>query len=471
MSMNSRPTLSTLIARALTVAGLALALVMLVAPPAVAVNFDSYTTQTFAGPADAGSFNATVIPGLNRYLLVGYQHERSATPGREVQTLTYGGTPLTLAHREVNATTQEISEIWYLPNPPVGSASVAATLDGATESGRGFRLTAINLSGAAQTAPEAVAGTGAAGNSASTPIVTLTDNAALIGFTHNQANNAHTPGAGVTEIFDLDAVSIRAALGTRTQATAGATTFDWSWAGGTSTLNAQSVAAIAPVDDPTFVETTVSVDIGQVNQTAAGVVQAGFVPWDFADNVSSDTLTLTDPFGTGDVDVTLATDSGNFGTSTGTRDRGAVSPTASPLSDMLRDFVFEVDGSSVTLTFAGLPAGDYAIDLFHHDDDFVQGNADVSLTDDLVTALAIGNANSTTNADLPDFGTFSTYLLSNGVDPVSLQFDTNGNHMFNGFELTRLEAEAVPEPASIALWALIGIGLVCFGYGRLRRKR
>ena len=85
-------------------AAVVVAVIGIEASPVGAVNFESYTTQTFAGPGSAGAFNVTTIPGFNRYLLVGYQHERAADPGNEIQTLTYGGVPLTLAHREVNTT-------------------------------------------------------------------------------------------------------------------------------------------------------------------------------------------------------------------------------------------------------------------------------------------------------------------------------------------------------------------------------
>jgi hypothetical protein len=211
---------------------------------------NSFDTQTFAGPASAGSFNFTVGTQGYRMLVVGYQHERSATPARQVSTLTYGGTPLNLAIRQINPSSQEIAEIWYLVDPPSGSASVSATLDGATESGRGFRLTAVDLFNAAQTAPEATAGTGNTSPNISTPITTLSSNTLLLGFTHNQANQSYTPGAGVTELYDLDAVSIRAALGTKVRSVSGSTSFDWTQSGG-SNLDVQAVVAIATIPEPT----------------------------------------------------------------------------------------------------------------------------------------------------------------------------------------------------------------------------
>lgn len=213
------------------------------------VVLESFDTQTFAGPAGAGSFNFTVGTEDNRMLIVGYQHERSAVPARQIDTLTYGGTPLDLAIRQFNPSSQEIAEIWYLIDPPSGSASLSATLNGATESGRGFRLTAIDLSNAVQGPPEATAGSGNQSPNISTSIATLTPNSLLLGFTHNQASNSYTPGAGVTELFDLDAVSIRAALGTKVQTAPGLTSFDWTQSGG-GNLDVQAVVAIAAIPEP-----------------------------------------------------------------------------------------------------------------------------------------------------------------------------------------------------------------------------
>lgn len=221
-----------------------IALVAVFVPTEVrAVSLESFDTQTFAGPAAAGAFNFTVANNDNRLLLVGYQHERSVTPGNRIQTLTYGGTPLTLAISQANPTDQEIAEIWYLVNPPVGNASLSATLDGATEGGRGFRLTAFDVFDAAQTAPEAVAGSGNQSPNISTPITTLMDDALLFGLTHNQASSTYTPGAGVTELFEQDAVSINAAFGIKPIAIAGLTSFDWTQSGAAN-LDVQAVVAI-----------------------------------------------------------------------------------------------------------------------------------------------------------------------------------------------------------------------------------
>ena len=48
----------------------------------------------------------------------------------------------------------------------------------------------------------------------------------------------------------------------------------------------------------------------------------------------------------------------------------------------------------------------------------------------------------------------------------------NGNFVVQEFSVfqSQIQAQAVPEPASVAIWSLIGIGLAGFGYYRLRRK-
>ncbi|MCA9248634.1 MAG: PEP-CTERM sorting domain-containing protein, partial [Planctomycetales bacterium] len=230
--------------KSLLVLPLMAALIGFLSSAASAVSINTFDSQTFAGPSSSGAFNFTISEHYNRMLVVGYQHERSSAPASQVAALTYGGIPLTPAVQISNGSNQERAEIWYLLNPPVGTASLSATLSSSTESTRGFRLTAIDVFNAVQSAPEATASTVDINPNISTPITTLSDNALLLGFTHNNGSGStHTPGAGVTELFDINAVSIDAAFGSKLVANAGPASFDWTQVGGGG-IDVQAVIAI-----------------------------------------------------------------------------------------------------------------------------------------------------------------------------------------------------------------------------------
>ena len=64
-------------------------------------------------------------------------------------------------------------------------------------------------------------------------------------------------------------------------------------------------------------------------------------------------------------------------------------------------------------------------------------------------------------------------FVSDGVNDVVLVFDGATNSADNETPLNGLflQFQAVPEPASIAIWSLIGLGLVGFGYRRHRTTR
>jgi hypothetical protein len=66
----------------------------------------------------------------------------------------------------------------------------------------------------------------------------------------------------------------------------------------------------------------------------------------------------------------------------------------------------------------------------------------------------------------------------NAGDTISFQYRTPAGGIvidpaadWQGASLSLIRFQQTPEPASIALWSLIGLGLVGFGYRRLRRTK
>ena len=62
-----------------------------------------------------------------------------------------------------------------------------------------------------------------------------------------------------------------------------------------------------------------------------------------------------------------------------------------------------------------------------------------------------------------------------GVEAQYVRFDINSSHggdnNFVGLNEVQFFQAVIPEPASVAIWSLIGLGLAGFGYFRMRRKK
>ena len=101
------------------------------------------------------TFSHTVPSGNNRALVVTTGHQDDA---RTVNSLTYGGVALTKAVDQTSSNTR--ATLWYLLNPPVGTANVVVTIS-AVEN---LSAMALNLSGVHQTTPIGTA-VGATGQS------------------------------------------------------------------------------------------------------------------------------------------------------------------------------------------------------------------------------------------------------------------------------------------------------------------
>lgn len=161
---------------------------------------------------------------------------------------------------------------------------------------------------------------------------------------------------------------------------------------------------------------------------------------------------------------------------------------------------FSLDGNAITVTVAPVFSGSIgspAISLFEnyqHNNaagavTFTLDGLDDSLTYDLaiygaqdgfggrggqfdVTTPAGGGSGGTTGNDFGSFVLDSNYVLFSGLAPQAgqIEFDlTNGVDgigIINGFEI---QITDVPEPSSLAIFALLG--LVGVGYGWMKRRK
>jgi hypothetical protein len=146
------------------------------------ISFDRASSATGTGGL---TFSHTVSNYTNRILIVGASGESDAAlPAAttcRATAATYGGTALTRAaeYNLDDTGADDCLSMWYLLNPPVGTANVVITYAGTlTESNAG----AISIFDAAQQAPEATATNYLLGNPTgiTTSIITLTPGAMAV---------------------------------------------------------------------------------------------------------------------------------------------------------------------------------------------------------------------------------------------------------------------------------------------------
>lgn len=105
------------------------------------IQLDNVRNTTGSGTSSYTLPNFVVGSGSNRLLLVNIESDTGT-----VQSLTYSGKSLTRA----NGTTNTVdSEIWYLTNPPTGTANIAVTMTGAAN----VEMGAYSFFGVDQTYP------------------------------------------------------------------------------------------------------------------------------------------------------------------------------------------------------------------------------------------------------------------------------------------------------------------------------
>lgn len=241
----------------------------------------------------------------------------------------------------------------------------------------------------------------------------------------------------------------------------------------------RTVAGAQPADsglragELTVVYDTPSGFVLGVDYGAAGQnVQNGF----FAQDVGTSPSVVSN---VGNFTVTLAVSSGNLQGRT-RADSGSflgdVSNTG--VDGLVSDLVFNDTDDAMTLTIDGLDAGTYSFTGYFNDSFFntdnnsggLSGN-DVQILDSLLAVL-----DTVTVSDVRDGDTDGPLALAefdfttDGINPnvFTIQgVSTDTRFAFNGFSIAAL---AVPEPASAAIWLVLGLSAGC-GWWWMRRRQ
>lgn len=197
----------------------------------------------------------------------------------------------------------------------------------------------------------------------------------------------------------------------------------------------------------------------------AGAVQAGYQAYRADHEVPATFTAQSFPaFGT-TVTITPTWAAGAAAAAMQMIDRGGDDGTEVP--DLVRDWIGtdgRQPGDPMTLTISGLPAGSYRWVSIHHDPQDQTGIFDVTVNDGAgsktTTGIDISNTQGTTVTALADMTKFTTTIISNGTDLVSLVFRrtsatdpvANAFFLMNAFDLTveSTGGAMLPTPASQA---------------------
>lgn len=172
------------------------------------IAFDTAADFTSVNPGTSVTYSHT-CSGKERILFV--LTRGGGGEGDKITGVTYAGVALTRVDSQANPTFAEVTSLWYLLNPTLGSNSIVVSLSS------GFmEVCSASYTGVRQTPPlDASTKNSTTASSIATPITTIANNAWLVaavrasGNTISAGSGAYdriTAGSGSASIFDSNGV-------------------------------------------------------------------------------------------------------------------------------------------------------------------------------------------------------------------------------------------------------------------------
>src|SRR2546425_1016896 len=190
------------------------------AVPGIAVD-NLATSAVSTDSSGLVTISFTVGTGANRLLIVGGTVDNFAITG-----VTYGGTALTQAGAETQKPT---GSIWYLVNPPSGTASVVVT----SSPSKGAIIGVISFTGVDQSTPIPTTATNDNANGRTSPATVSITNANANAWVMDLVASGHiggfTNGASTTTQWNLDSASTNAGASSTTGPLSPSTVTNFSW--------------------------------------------------------------------------------------------------------------------------------------------------------------------------------------------------------------------------------------------------
>ncbi len=177
------------------------------------------------------TWSHTVTDNTNGILVIGVGIRNTGANTFGVQTVTYGGNSCTLIREdEFFNSASKSSALFYLVNPPTGTANIVVSFEGSIWRAIGY---GTSYTGADTASPVGAHNgqAGATGNNPSTSITTSFDNSVIFDacFVRSPSVSSGTPGGGQVERCDqTNGSTFTLLLGsTKLQAIAGGTSMSW----------------------------------------------------------------------------------------------------------------------------------------------------------------------------------------------------------------------------------------------------
>jgi hypothetical protein len=222
-----------------------------------------------------------------------------------INTVTYSGQSLTRIRFDEVTTTDRRSELWYLVNPPSGTANVVVTLDKNEQ----IIIGAISFTNVDQSSPINANNGGTDPTGTTNPSVSLTTTIddTLIVDVISAVDGPMTPSAYQTERWDLAQGQLVGSGSTNQTTIENTYTMSWTNDGGVDQW-AMSAAAIWPADPLCGPDGTIATNKWLIKSISADNVDPNLV------NTNESALLcakLAYPvYANGDVKITVSTDSG-----------------------------------------------------------------------------------------------------------------------------------------------------------------
>lgn len=248
------------------------------------------SSSSVSGSAGDGTVSTshTTAAGNNRLMIVGVSYRNVTGSAINVTNVTYNGTALTYLGQRTQGSTNGV-EIWYMVNPPVGSANVQVTATGLSgNDSLAFGVT--TFSGVDQSTPLGTfASAGASSSSASVSVSSATDDIVFAVLAAERGSTTANPGQ--TSQWNRRTLSnnngVRAA-GSTESGSNGSVNMTWSlsssrnWAAAGVSIKPASNGAATYTQTPNFVAPFIMPTGGLVSGRAWVDVPSGYLPTNVA---------------------------------------------------------------------------------------------------------------------------------------------------------------------------------------------
>jgi hypothetical protein len=207
------------------------------------ITFDANTSASSGTAGTTLSWSHTVGSGNNRMLIVESATEDTDWSDATIKSVTYGSTNNLMAVKGSSKRQGSIdTDLWYLPNPPVGTNTITINYFGSVTSRAGGAISLRNVK--QQPAEDANTHSSSSANTITTNITTRTNGDWVADVVGHATSGSFTTSTS-TERWDRNSGNHTGAGATKAVATAGSTPLTWTFSSSAAAIS-HSLASFAP---------------------------------------------------------------------------------------------------------------------------------------------------------------------------------------------------------------------------------